>query len=445
MKLKREINLPEAILYGVGILVGAGIYSLIGIAAGVAGNALWLSFALGAFVAICTVFSYAELSGIINRDAVEYHYTKKAFSSPVLSFIISWLLIIASILVASTVSIAFAGYFSGFFGGSPQATQAIAILLILAMSSINYLGIKYSALFNSLASVLAILGLLLIVVFGFLFVPPAVTTHANFFELPPLGFLGVISGVSLIFFAYIGFENLANLVEEIQNPKHNLPKALIISLLISTIIYILVSISAVNIATPAELASTNAPLAFVGSRILGSFSPLISISALFATASSCLIFLLAASRMIYGMAESGALPKVFFSVNKNGTPSFALMVSTIAALISLFLFSMTKAAEIANLSVFIAYLAVNISLIVLSKRAAHQKNTVFSSPRVFGIPIFAFLGALSCIFFLAFFSVEIWAMGIVFAASGLLLCFMLGRFRIYGRRRKNAASIASHA
>ena len=99
MKLKREINLPEAILYGIGILVGAGIYSLLGIAAGVAGNLIWLSFVLGAFVAICTVFSYAELSSIINRDAVEYYYTKKAFSNKLFSFIIGWLLIIGAILV----------------------------------------------------------------------------------------------------------------------------------------------------------------------------------------------------------------------------------------------------------------------------------------------------------------------------------------------------------
>ncbi len=422
MKLKREINLAEAILYGIGILVGAGIYSLIGLGAGAAGNLLWLSFLIAAFVAICTVFSYAELSTFISKDAAEYHYTKKAFSNELFSFVIGFLIIIGTIASVAVLAIAFSDYFSSFFGGS---SQIIALTLILIMSVINYCGIKYSSVFHSVSSFLAVFGLLLLVLFGFIINPPPLSVHPNFFHVPSQGFFGAFGAVSLIFFAYVGFEKLANLVEEVKHPKNTLPKALIISLAISTILYILVTLAALNIATPTELAGTSAPLALVALRTLGPFSFIISLSALFAIGSSCMAFLLAGSRMIYGMSESGALPKHFLSLNNSGTPKFPVILVALGSLIAIFFLNLKTAAELSNLSIFLAYLCVNISLIVLAKSKIKRS---FVSPRVFGIPIFAYLGVFSCLFLLQFFQLANWYIEGAIALLGLV-CYLLFKIR----------------
>ena len=134
-KLKKELGLFELSLYGIGIILGAGIYSLIGIGAGIAGNAIWISFIFAAFIAAFTGLSYAELSSMYPKEAAEYNYTKIAFNKKNLSFIIGWLMIIASVVAGVTVAFGFAGYFSHIFGGS--ATLITSILVII-LSLINY-------------------------------------------------------------------------------------------------------------------------------------------------------------------------------------------------------------------------------------------------------------------------------------------------------------------
>jgi APA family basic amino acid/polyamine antiporter len=150
-KLKKALGLFELSLYGIGIILGAGIYSLIGVGAGIAGNAIWISFVFAAIIAAFTGLSYAELSSIYPKEAAEYNYTKNAFQKKNLSFIVGWLMVLASVVAAVTVAFGFAGYFTHLFGGEITLTAAF---LILFLSSINYIGIKESSTFNILSTII---------------------------------------------------------------------------------------------------------------------------------------------------------------------------------------------------------------------------------------------------------------------------------------------------
>jgi APA family basic amino acid/polyamine antiporter len=415
MALKREITLIPLILYGIGIILGAGIYALIGEGADIAGNMLWLAFLISAVIAIFTGLSYAELSSMFPKAAAEYNYTKKAFNFESFSFMIGWILVAGTIIAATTVSLAFAGYWVDLFGGNLVLT---AVILIILMSALNYVGIRESARFNNVASVIEAGGLLIVVGVWLLFPPEA---PADLFELPEGGFPAIITAVGLIFFAYIGFENIANLGEEVKDAKKNLPLALIISLLISTILYILVSVAAVEEVGAEALSESNAPLRLVVSRGLGEYASILSIIALFATGNTVLIFLIAASRVLYGMSDSGSMPKLLSKTGVQGTPKFAILFTALIAAVLAVPGDIRIVAQLTDLGVFIAYLAVNAALIALANKKIKRS---FTSPRLIGIPVLAWLGLFSSLFMLTTFEMELWLMEIIVIVVGLLLFLM---------------------
>ena len=415
-KLKRELGLFSTTLYGIGVILGAGIYALIGVGAGYAGNMLWLAFLISSVIAIFSGLSYAELVSMFPKDAAEYTYTKKAFNKELFSFLIGWILAIGTLIAASTVALGFGGYFSSLFGIDHKIA---AIGLLALMTFMNYAGIRESANFNNFSSLLEAGGLLVVVGAVFLIARP--TAEVNLLEFPVSGFPGVIAAISVIFFAYIGFENIANLAEEVKDSRNVIPKALVLSLLISTILYILVSIAAVSEIPYAQLAESKAPLTLVVSTALGDYSALLSIIALFATGNTVLIFLIVASRILYGMSKGGSLPKFFSSVGERGTPYYSVFIVGTAAILIAYATDIKTVAQLADLGVFIAYLAVNAALIALA--GTHIGERRFQSPRLFNIPVLAVLGALSSIFMLYHFGLELWAMEIVVIVVGAAFYF----------------------
>ncbi|MFH1393504.1 MAG: APC family permease [Candidatus Micrarchaeota archaeon] len=425
MALKRELGLLSIILYGIGIILGAGIYALIGIGAGLAGNMLWLAFLVSSIIAIFTGLSYAELSSMFPKAAAEYNYTKRAFNFEAFSFMIGWILVVGTVVAASTVSLGFAGYFTTLFGGDKAV---VAIALIAIMSLLNYIGIRSSARFNNFASVIEALGLLL-VVFVWLLIPPEVP--ADLLELPAEGWAGVIGAIGVIFFAYIGFENIANLAEEVKDSRRNVPIALILSLVVSTILYVLVSIAAVDEVGASALAQSDAPLTEVVARGLGGYAYTLSVIALFATGNTVLIFLIAASRILYGMASSSSLPKLFSETDSHGTPRYSILLVAVAAAVIALSGNIKTIAQLTDLGVFIAYVAVNAALIGL---AGKKLGRQFTSPRVAGVPILAWLGIISSLFMLLSFELELWLMEMLVIAIGLAL------FLISSKRKKEKAT-----
>ena len=228
--LKKTLGLFETSVYGIGIILGAGIYAIIGEGAGITGNSLWLSFIIAAFIASFTGLSYAELSSMFPKTAAEYVYTKKAFNKDSLSFLIGWIFIWAGVVSAATVSIAFAGYFSRLFG---TEIMPVAIGLIISLSILNFIGIKQSSRFNIISTIIEVSGLLIIIALGMNFIGSG---NINYFDMPN-GLNGLITSAALIFFAFIGFEDIVNISEETKNARSVIPRALLISLAVSTILY----------------------------------------------------------------------------------------------------------------------------------------------------------------------------------------------------------------
>ncbi len=411
MKLKPELGLTSAILYGIGVIVGAGIYSLIGIGAGLAGNLIWLAFLVGGIIALFTSLSYAELSTIFTLEAAEYHYTKKAFKSDLLAFIIGWILVAAGVFFASTVALGFAGYLSAIIGGD---TSLIALILIIIMGCLNYFGIRISTIYNNFCAIISVIGLLIIAFLAFGY--PSIGT--NYFEPPSSGLVGFISALSVVFFASIGFENIANISEEIKDNRSVVPKAIVISVIISALLYTMISIAALHVVSWEELSNSSAPLALVVSRASHALSILIYPIALFATSNTVLIALTSVSRILFGMSRSKSMPKAFSHLSRFRTPSLSIALSVLAACAVVYLGDIKTAAQLTNLGVFVTYFAVNLSLLSLRNQKSH-----FKSPRVAGIPILAIFGALTSLFMIIYLGTELWLVEFLVILIGLGLYF----------------------
>jgi len=394
-ELKRRISLFGVTVYGVGNVLGAGIYALIGEVIGITGNLSWLAFILASVTGALTGLSYAELSSMFPKSAAEFVYTEKAFKIRLLSFLLGWIIIFSGILSAATVALAFAGYLAALIGFSPIFLVIIfAVILIVIVSLINFVGIRASTWTNIIFTLIEASGLILIIIIGI----PYLGT-VNYFVLPIGGSFGAIfSAVALVFFAYIGFEDIANIAEEVKEPSRNLPRAIILSIIITTVLYCLTAISVVSILQDNSFADPQAPLSSVASKVLGPVGGIImSFIALFATANTVLIMMIVTSRMMYGMARDKALPKGLSKVSpKFRTPALAVLVTMILTIIPLFLGDLKTIADATVFGVLINFFLVNLSLIVLRKKKPDLERPFKLKPNIRWLPIVALLGCIVC-------------------------------------------------
>jgi APA family basic amino acid/polyamine antiporter len=408
LKLKRELGLFEVTVNGVGIILGAGIYALIGPAAGLAGNSLWLSFVIGAFIASFTGLSYAELSTMFPKAAAEYTYVRKAYGGKFLSFLVGWLLVFTGVVSTATVTLGFAGYFYSLFGEIISISKNFLIILtasilIVILSFINFLGIKESSKFNIIFTAIEALALIFIILIGLPYFG-----RVNYLETTN-GLKGILSGAALIFFAYIGFEDISNIAEEIKNPKKVIPRAIILAILITTLLYVLTSISVVSLVDWRELGNSDTSLALAASKVLGTNAYwLISFVALFATANTALIMMIATSRMMYGMARDKSLPEELTLIHeRTRTPWIAAIVVMVFSIVFLFFGKITVVANITSLSMFITFAAVNLSLIWLRYTMPKMKRAFKVPLNVGKFPLLAFFGTLICLFMITQFRLEL--------------------------------------
>jgi len=394
-ELKRRISLFGVTLYGIGNVLGAGIYALIGVVVGETGNLSWLAFILASVTGALTGLSYAELSSMYPKSAAEFVYTEEAFKFRLLSFLLGWIIIFSGILSAATVALGFAEYLAALIGIPPIIPVAIfAVILIVILSLINFVGIRASTWTNILFTLIEASGLILIIIIGI----PYLGT-VNYFVLPIGSSFGAIfSAVALIFFAYIGFEDIANIAEEVKEPARNLPRAIIYSIIITTILYCLTAISVVSILPYSEIASSQAPLSSVVSEVLGPVGGIImSFIALFATANTVLIMMIVTSRMMYGMARDKALPEGLSKVSsKHRTPTLAILVTMMLAIIPLFLGDIRTVADATVFGVLVTFFLVNLSLIVLRKKKPELERPFKLKPNISWLPIIALLGCIAC-------------------------------------------------
>ncbi|MFC1727939.1 APC family permease [Nanoarchaeota archaeon] len=391
LTLRRDLGLIHATAAGVGIILGAGIYVLIGIAAGIAGPALWMSFLLAALVAVFTGLSYAELCSLFPKDAGEYVYTENAFGKK-LAFIIGYGVVIGGIVTAAAVSLGFAGYFSQMFGISN--TVLIAIGIIVLFSIINFRGIKQSAELNIIFTAAETFGLLMIIFLARKFIG-----SVDYFAMPN-GFEGIISAAALIFFAFIGFEAVVKLSEETKNPTKTIPRALMLSIIISTILYCLVAVSVVSVLDWQVIAQSSAPLADVAAAVLGSKAfVILAVIALISTANTVLIDLIATSRTLYGISFNYRLLRPFSMVHeKTRTPSNAIWFIMVAAILFTFIGDIGMVAGITNFSIFITFIIINAALIRLRYSKPNLKRPFRVPLNIGRFPVLPLLGIIYSVF-----------------------------------------------
>lgn len=423
LELKRDVSLFTAIMYGVGIILGAGVYALIGEAAALAGNSVWLSFVFAAVVAAFTGLSYMELISMFPKSAAEYVYVKNAFQNKMLAFNVGWIEIFADTIAASAVSLGFAGYFNALFGTPIVLT---ALVLIFIMSVINFWGIKESSRLNVIFTVVEIAGLLFIVLLALYF---GRYGSVNYLEMPH-GLGGTLSAAALIFFAYIGFEDLANISEEVKDARKNVPKALMISVVITTVIYILIGLAVVSLVSWQDLAASKAPLAFAVSSVLGERAFwAMSIIALFATANTVLICMIVGSRMMYGMGRDGSLPKALSKIHKKRrTPYVAVFATMILAMSFVLLGNISVVASITDVGTFYIFIFVNASAIVLRYRMPEKKRTFRTPLNIGKFPVIPFIGLLSSLILVYYLDINAIVIGLGAVLAGVVV------YLIYTRR-----------
>ena len=385
--LRRRLSLPLLVLYGVGITIGAGIYVLIGAVAGHAGRFAPWSFALAGLAMALTVGSYAELSTRFPVSAGEAAYVRAAFHSRFASTLTGLLTIVIGVVSSATVVLGAAGYI-GEFVDLPKAV-VVAVVLV-ALGAVAAWGILESVLLASLFTLIEMGGLIIIIVAGSYAGVPAFDVLTS----PPPFDAAVLSGIGyaslLAFFAFIGFEDLANVVEEAKVPHRDIPRAMVLTLVISTVLYLAVAAIAVAAVPPAELAASPAPLSLVFRAVAGISPATISAIAVVATLNTILAQMTMAARVVYGMARQGDLPRLAGHVHpKTATPLIATALIVGATLVLALLVPFERLAEGTSLATLAVFALVNLSLL----RLRHRRH-VSHGPHVrvpLWVPVFGFV------------------------------------------------------
>jgi basic amino acid/polyamine antiporter, APA family len=411
-RLRRVLGLPSLTFYGVGLILGAGIYSIVGVAAGLAGPSLWLSFTVAALVALATGLSYAELAAMHPRAGADYVYARAAFPRPrMLAPMAGFLLAASAIATSATVSTAFGGY-AGLFVPTPAWIAAVGLLL--AVTAINLAGVRLGSRANIAMTLAEAAGLVLVVALGW--TRPEL---ASVLAVPDM--LGVVSAAGLVFFAYLGFEDIANLAEEAKRPERDVPRAILLALALSTVLYLLVAVAAVTLLPAHELARSDAPLADAVSQVHPRLGGMLGGVALFATANTALVALLAASRMLYGIARGGDAPKALGTVwRRTGTPAVASLAALAAALGLLPLARVELLGSLSSLAALGAFTLVHASLLRLRHTRPDQERPFRTPGTVAGVAVVPVLGIAGAVALAASLPWEAWAVlaAVLLVASG---------------------------
>jgi len=381
--LHRVLGLVEVTAGGVGIIIGAGIYVLLGAATAEAGSLVWIAFLLAAVLSLLTGLSYAELSSMFPSAAGEYEYTRHAMPEW-LAFVVGWTMIVGLVVASATVSIGFARYVRYFVDVD---VRLASLALLVFASAVSMLGIKQSARLTVGLSAVQVAGLVLVAAIGL----PHVG-DVDLFSGRGLG--GVLSAAALVFFAFIGFDEVITLAEETRDPSRTVPRALLLALGLSTALYVAVAIGAVSVLGADALAASPRPLADVMAHVLGDRgATLVAAIAVLTTTNTTLLALTAASRVTYGMAKAGAMPQPFAIVHPGRqTPIRAIVavggIATAFAAVGDF----AMVAAVTDFAVYVVFLAVNATVVILRRTHPELRRPFAVIGTIRGVPVLPVLG-----------------------------------------------------
>jgi amino acid transporter len=376
-KLSPTLTKKMLLLFIVGDILGGGIYARTGEVAGEVGGAIWTGFALAGVIAAFTAASYAELVSKYPQAAGAALYVHKAFKAPLLTFIVAFAVMCSGVSSAAALATAFGGDYLSEFVDLP--TVLVGLAVIAGVSLINFRGIKESAGFNLGCTLIELGGLFLVVVIGAAFLFDGGGDAARAFEFKDSDTtpaLLVVAGASIAFYALIGFEDAVNVAEETKDSIHTFPRTLFMGLGIAGAVYLLVSLIA-GMTVPAEkLAGSDGPLLEVVTQGPLSVDPkLFSAIALFALVNGCLLNLVMASRLLYGMANEGVVPRVLGRVHEGRrTPWVAILFSTAVAAVLVTLGDLETLADTTVLLLLLVFIFVNVALLVLRRQPVEHDH-----------------------------------------------------------------------
>ncbi len=375
--LKRAFSLPLLTFYGLGTILGAGIYVLIGEVVANAGMLAPVAFLVASILAGFSALSYAELGARFPFSAGEAVYVQQAFGHRRLAMLVGLLIVSIGIVSTATLVNGFVGYIHVFIDVEPWLA---IVLLLLLLVGVAMWGITESAWIAALSTVVEMGGLVLVFAVA---APSLQELPVRWQEMMPTldsaVWVGVVAGAFVAFYAFIGFEDIVNVAEEVQQPSRNLPLAILICLGVATMLYMAIALVSVFQVPVADLSISDAPLALVYERATGHPPVFIGLISLAAVINGALIQIIMASRVLYGMANQGWLPDVFASVHRiTRTPLVATLLVGMVILIMALWLPLVTLAEITSLITLTVFSLVNLSLWRVKQR----------EPRPAGIIVF---------------------------------------------------------
>jgi len=405
-QLRRALGLFDATAISVGAIIGAGIFVVIGIVAGLAGPSVIISIVLAGAIASFSALSFAQLSAYMPREGGGYEFSYHLLS-PYAGFLAGWMWIFSNIFTGAAVSLGFAQYMVSVFPFLP--IQLVALVLCLIFTLINYVGVRQSANLNNVLVVSKILILLLFILLGLSFL-----NVGNFSPFTPQGVSGVLQGTALIFFAYGGYARVTTVAEEVKDASRTIPRAILLALILSTLLYVSISFVAVGLIGSQRLSQSGSPLADAISVTGSSVAVwLVSAGAMIATASVLLMSILGVSRMTFAMARNRQLPEFLNRIHPRfQTPHYAVWATGVLSAILVFV-GFYRVVAVGTFALLFHHALVNLSAIRL--RAENRRYPVFVSV----------IGFLLCLTLLVFLSSDAWVIGIAGLAAASLY-YVLG-------------------
>ncbi|MEU8382871.1 APC family permease [Streptosporangium sp. NPDC048865] len=367
--LKRVIGRKVLLLFVVGDILGAGIYALVGKVSGHVGGALWVPFLVAFVLAALTATAYAELVGKYPQAAGAALYANKAFNIPFVTFIVAFAVLMSGITSASAAARAFGGDYLAEFVTLPVVVGAFIFLGLVAL--VNFAGISESVKVNVVLTIIEAFGLLVVIAIGIFALLSGDGDPSRALEFHPANgaFLGVLGGTALAFYALLGFEDSVNLAEESKDPQRDFPRALFGGLAIAAIIYLAVAFTATMLVDTRTLTNSSGPLLEVVKVAGLAFPPkLFALIALLAVGNTALINMLMASRLVYGMAREGIVPRVFAAVHPTrSTPWVAIVFTVGVAAVLVATGDVGGLADTTVLLLLCVFALVNVAVLILRR------------------------------------------------------------------------------
>lgn len=436
--LKRDLKTFDLTMLGIGAIIGTGIFVLTGTGALTAGPGLVLSFVIAALACGFAALCYAEFAAMVPSSGSAYTYSYATLGE-IVAFIIGWDLLLEYLLAVSTVSVGWSGYFQSLLAGFgihiPYALTAApgstdqggtyfnlpAFIIVILVTTLISLGVRETKRVNNIMVVVKVSVVLLFILVAVFYVKPA-----NWTPFMPYGFKGVFSAAATVFFAFIGFDAIASSAEETVNPAKTLPKGILLSLGICTVLYVIVTGIMTGVVPYSHFAAyvdhpVSAVLKVAGQNWV---SGIVDLGAILGMTTVMIVMLYGQTRITFAMSRDGLVPPVFSKISKkHQTPFIATWIFGVIAAILGSLIPLAELAELVNIGTLSAFVLVSFSVMVLRKTQPDLPRA-FRTPFVPVVPILAIL---FCLFLIFNLNPVTWGRFVIWLVVGLAVYFFYSR------------------